>query len=61
MLEGFEKLLGLREGQTQMLDALVVFFQGDNVGDDFFLDIIITKNELQLDAHEGTSPGSSGG
>ena len=43
-----------------MLKAAVVFLQGDDISDGFFLAIIITKYELQFDAHGGASPGSSG-
>lgn len=61
MLHGGEELLRLREGQTQMRDAAVVFLQGDNIGDGGFLAIIITKDALPCDAHEGASLGSHGG
>ena len=43
-----------------MLKAAVVFLQGDDIGNGFFLAIIITHNKLQFDAHGGASPGSSG-
>ena len=44
-----------------MLNASVVFLQGDDIGDGFFVAIIITNNELKFDAHGGASPGSHGG
>ena len=60
VLDGVEELLCLRERQTQMLNASVVFLQGDDIGDRFFL-AIITKNALQFDAHRECSSGSGGG
>ena len=48
MLDDFEELLRLRERQAQMLKAAVVFLQGDDISDGFFLAIIITKYELQF-------------
>ena len=60
-LDGVEELFGLLERQAQMLDTLVVFLQGDNVGDGFFLAIIVAHDELQFHTHGGASPGSGGG
>jgi hypothetical protein len=57
VLDGGEELLRLGERQAQMLNTSVVFLQDDEIGDGFFLAIIITKNELQFDAHEECSSG----
>jgi len=43
-----------------MLDAVVVLVEGDDIGDSFFLTVIVTNDELQCDAHRRASPGSSG-
>jgi hypothetical protein len=59
MLGGTEQLFGLRQGQPEMLDAFVVLVEGDDIGDSFFLTIIVAHDELQFDAHAGASPGSS--
>src|SRR3989442_15588805 len=56
-LDGVQELFGLPECQAQMLDALGVLLQGDEVGDGFFLAIIITNNKLQFDAHGECSSG----
>src|SRR6267378_4054551 len=61
VLDGVEELLRLRERQTQMLNASVVFLQGDDIGDGFFLAIIIINNELKFDAHGACSSSSGGG
>src|SRR2546426_1511539 len=58
-LQGAEELLGLRQGQPKMLDALIVLVQGDDIGDGLFLTLIVTHDELQFDTHTGASPGSS--
>ena len=42
-----------------MLDALVVFIQGDDIGDGFFMTLIVTDDKLQFDTHTGASPGSN--
>lgn len=42
-----------------MLDALVVLVEGDDIGDGFFVTIVVTHNKLQFDAPTGPSPGSS--
>ena len=34
--------------------------QGDDIGDGFFLTIIVAHDELQFDTHGRASPGSSG-
>ena len=43
-----------------MFDALVVLAEGDDIGDGFFLTMIVTDDELQFDTYTGASPGSSG-
>ena len=58
-LEGAEELFGLGQGQPEMLDALVVLVEGDDIGDGLFMTVIVTDDELQFDAHTGASPGSS--
>jgi hypothetical protein len=40
-------------------DGPIVLVGGDAIGDDFFVALIVTNDELQLDAHTGASPGSS--
>ena len=59
MLGGPEKLCGLRQGQPEMLDAFVVLVEGDDIGESFFVTVIVAHDELQFDAHAGASPGSS--
>jgi hypothetical protein len=58
-LEGTEEVFGLGEGQPEMLDALMVLVEGEDIGDGLFLTLIITHDELQFEAHTGASPGSS--
>src|SRR6185503_10404705 len=50
---------GLRQGQPEMLDTLVIFVEGDDIGDGLFITLIVTHNELQFDTHPGASPSSS--
>src|SRR5262245_39711093 len=50
-----QELFGLSEGQAQMRNVLGVLLQGDDVGDGFFLAIIVAHNELEFDAH-GRAP-----
>ena len=45
-LEGAEQLFGLGQGQPEMLDALVVLGEGDDISDRFFVTIIVTDDEL---------------
>ena len=59
-LKGTEKLFGLRQGQTEMLDALAIFVERNHVGDGLFITLIATHDELKFDTHTGASPGSSG-
>ena len=59
-LEGAEELFGLGQGQPEVLDALVVLVERDDIGDGFFMTVIVRDDELQFDAHSRASPGSSG-
>src|SRR5207245_8682727 len=52
-LQGAEELFGLRQGQPEMLDALIVFVEGDDIGDGLFITLIATHDELQFDTHTG--------
>ena len=61
LLDRGEELLGFSQSQAQMLDALVVLFQGDEVGDGFFTAIIATYDQLSFDTHGEASSGSGGG
>jgi hypothetical protein len=56
-LESVQELFGLPEGQTQMLDALGVLLQGDDVGHGFFLTIIAAHDALEFGAHWRAPPG----
>jgi len=56
-LKRVEELFGLPECQAQMLDALGVLLQGDEVGDGFCLAIIAAHDELEFDAHGRAPPG----
>src|SRR5215813_2058098 len=58
-LQGAEELLGLCQGQPEMLEALIVLVEGDDIGDGLFLTLIVTHDKLQFDTHTGASPGSS--
>lgn len=60
LLDGGAELFGLPECEAQMRDALGVLPQGDDIGDGFFVAIIITHNELECDAPGRAPPGSSG-
>ena len=40
-LEGAEELFGLGEGQPEMLDALMVLVEGEDIGDGLFITLII--------------------
>src|SRR5215510_6031251 len=59
LLQGAEEWFGLRQSQPEMLDALMVLVEGDDIGDGLFITLIITQDELQFEAHTGASPGSS--
>src|SRR4029453_18721971 len=58
-LQGAEEVCGLRQGQPEMLDALMVLVEGDDIGDGLFLTLIVTYDKLQFDTHTWASPGSS--
>jgi hypothetical protein len=58
-LQGAEELFGLRQGQPEMLDALMVLIEDDDIGDGLFITLIVTDDKLQFDTHTGASPGSS--
>jgi hypothetical protein len=58
-LEGAEELFGLGQAHPEMLDTMVVLVEGDDIGDGFFVTVIVTDDELQFDTHTGASPGSS--
>jgi hypothetical protein len=60
-LNRVEELFGLLECQAQMLDALSILLQGDDVGDDFFLAIIAAHDELEFDVHGRAPVGLRGG
>jgi hypothetical protein len=60
-LDGIQELFGLPACQTQMLDALGVFLQGDDVGNGFFMAIIAAHDELEFDTHGRAPPGLSNG
>ena len=45
-LEGAEKVFGLGQGQPEMLDALMVLIEGDDIGDSLFITLIVTHDEL---------------
>jgi hypothetical protein len=59
-LEGAEKLFGLGQAYPEMFDAFVILGEGEDIGDGFFVTVIVRDNELQCDAHSRPSPGSSG-
>src|SRR6266446_3735745 len=59
-LQGAEELFGLRQGQPEMLDALVVFVERNHRGDGLFLTCIAAQDKLKFHTHMGDSPGSSG-
>jgi len=61
LLDRVEELFGLLECQAQMLDALGVLPQGDDIGDGFLMAIIAAQDELEFDVHGKTPPGLSGG
>src|SRR4029453_5778614 len=50
-LEGAEELFGLGQRQPEMLDALVVLVEGDDIGDSLFVTVIVRDNELHFGAH----------
>jgi hypothetical protein len=56
-LKGAEELFGLRQRQTEVLDALGGLVEGDHIGDGFFMALIVTDDELEFDTHRAP-PGS---
>jgi len=46
LLQGAEKVFGLRQGQPEMLDALMVLGEGDDIGDGLFVTVIVRNDEL---------------
>src|SRR6266581_5560430 len=58
-LQGAAEVFGLRQGQPEMLDALMVLVEGDEIGDGLCITLIVTQDEWQFDTHTGASPGSS--
>jgi hypothetical protein len=54
-------VFGSGQGQAELLDTLVIFVEGDDIGDGFWLALIVADDELEFDAHTGASPGSNDG
>ena len=54
MLDGGEELFGFRECQAQVLDALGVLLQRDDIGHGCFTVIIGAQDELEFNAHGKT-------
>jgi len=54
--DGGEELLGFSKGQPQMLNALVVFLQGDDIRHSFLTAIISAQDERKFDAHGEVPP-----
>lgn len=46
--------------QPEMLDALLVLVEGDDIGDSLSLTRIVTDDEWQFDTQRRAAPGSSG-
>jgi hypothetical protein len=46
LLEGTEQLFRLGQGQPEMLDALMVLVESDDIGDGLFITLIVTQDEL---------------
>src|SRR4029434_7609203 len=59
LLQGAEEVFGLCQSQPEMLDALMVLVESDDIGDGLFITLIVPHDELQFDTHTGASPGSS--
>jgi len=45
-LEGAEQVFGLGQGQPEMLNALVLYVEGEDISDGFFITLIVTNDEL---------------
>jgi len=52
LLQGAEELFGLRQSQPEMLDALMVLVEGDDIGDGLFITLIIRHYRKQFLAIE---------
>src|SRR5215813_7238506 len=50
-LQGAEELFGLRQGQPEMLDALMVLVEGDDIGDGLFLTPTTTHDDSLFHTH----------
>ena len=61
VLDAFEELFGLSERQAEMLKAVAVFVQRDDVGHGFFTVIIAAQDELEFHTHGEAPPGLNGG
>ena len=59
-LDGAEELFRLGQAQPEMFDAPIVLAEGDDIGDGFFMTLIVRDDELQVDAHSRASLGSNG-
>ena len=59
-LEGAEQVCRRGHASPEMFDACVMLGEGDDIGDGFFVTVIVTDDTWQFDAHPGTAPGSSG-
>jgi hypothetical protein len=56
LLDGGEEVLGFGKCQTQMLDTLVAFVQGDHLRHGFLAAIVATPDELKFDTHGEAPP-----
>ena len=45
-LEGAEEVFGFGQTQPEMLNALVVLVEGDDIGDGLFVTVIVRNDEL---------------
>ena len=45
-LEGAEEVFGFGQTQAEMLNALVVLVEGDDIGDGLFVTVIVRNDEL---------------
>jgi hypothetical protein len=57
LLDAFEKLFGLGQGQAAMRNAVAVFVQRHDIGHGLLMAIIAAQDELECDTHDGVSPG----
>src|SRR4029453_281779 len=42
---------GPGQSQPEMLDALMVLVEGDDIGDGLFITLVVTDDKLQFDTH----------